>query len=267
LSVDLHGQTALITGGTMGIGLETALSLAGAGAECAITYKWGTADEDAVRARFRAAGGRDPLIFRADAASEEDTRELLEWLHEDHERIDIFVSNVSAALVVKDLEDYTRRDLYRSIDYSAWPLVHYTRQIHALFGSYPSYIIGLSSTGVDQYARGYDFMAAAKAVLETLCRYLNYHLQRESVRINIVRSRNIRTQALADTFGTDFERFARRFMRDEHFMEASEVGNVILALCSGWMDGYSGQILTVDRGMSFFDNLMRLYNEREELAL
>jgi hypothetical protein len=33
------------------------------------------------------------------------------------------------------------------------------------------------------------------------------------------------------------------------------------------MDGYSGQILTVDRGMSFFDNLMRLYNEREELAL
>jgi 3-oxoacyl-[acyl-carrier protein] reductase len=76
LSVDLHGKTALITGGTMGIGIETALSLAGAGAECAITYKWETANEDAVRARFRAAGGREPLIFRADAANEEDTREL-----------------------------------------------------------------------------------------------------------------------------------------------------------------------------------------------
>jgi hypothetical protein len=42
---------------------------------------------------------------------------------------------------------------------------------------------------------------------------------------------------------------------------------VILALCSGWMDGFSGQVLTVDRGMTFFDNLMRLYEEREELAL
>ncbi len=267
MTVDLRGKAALITGGTMGIGLETALSLAGAGAQCALTYKWGTADEDVVRARFREAGGSDPLIVRADAANEEDTRELLGRLRQDHDKIDIFVSNVSAALVVNTLDDYTRKDLYRSIDYSAWPLVHYTQQIRALFGRYPSYIIGLSSTGVDQYAKGYDFMAAAKAVMETLCRYLNYRLQSDSVRINIVRSRNIRTQALADTFGADFERFARRFMREEHFMDASEVGNVILALCSGWMDGYSGQILTVDRGMSFFDNLMRLYHEREEFAL
>ena len=267
MNVDLRGKTALITGGTMGIGLETALSLAGAGAECAITYKWGSADEDAVLARFREAGGPPPLLFRADAANDEDTRELLGRLRRDYERIDIFVSNVSAALVVKDLDDYTRKDLYRSIDYSAWPLVHYTQQIHAIFGRYPRYIVGLSSTGVDQYAKGYDFMAAAKAVMETLCRYLNYRLQQEDVRINIVRSRNIRTQALSDTFGAEFESFARRFMREEHFMDASEVGNVILALCSGWMDGYSGQILTVDRGMSFFDNLMRLYNERAELEL
>ena len=251
----------------MGIGLETALSLAGAGAQCAITYKWGSADEEAVRARFRDAGGPEPLILRADAANDADTLELLGRLRQDYQRIDIFVSNVSAALVVQDIDDYSRKDLYRSIDYSAWPLVHYTQQIHALFGRYPRYIIGISSTGVDQYAKGYDFMAAAKAVLETLCRYLNYRLQQEEVRINIVRSRNIRTQALTDTFGADFERFARRFMREEHFMDAGEVGSVILALCSGWMDGYSGQILTVDRGMSFFDNLMRLYNEREELAL
>jgi enoyl-[acyl-carrier-protein] reductase (NADH) len=110
-------------------------------------------------------------------------------------------------------------------------------------------------------------MAAAKAVMETLCRYLNYRLYDEGVRVNVVRSRNVRTLALRDTFGADFERFARRFVRDEHYIEAKEVADVVVALCSGWLDGVSGQTLTVDRGTTFFDNLMRLFNERERLAL
>ena len=43
------GQTVLVTGGTMGIGLATALAFASRGARCVLTYKWGTADEDEVR--------------------------------------------------------------------------------------------------------------------------------------------------------------------------------------------------------------------------
>jgi NAD(P)-dependent dehydrogenase (short-subunit alcohol dehydrogenase family) len=264
--LDLRGKTALVTGGTMGIGLETALALAEQGARCAVTYKWGTADEDEVRRRFTAAGAGAPVIVRADAASAEDTAELLTALRP-FGRIDVFVSNVSAALVVEDLDDYTRKDLQRTIDYSAWPLVHYTREIRRVFGRYPRYVVGLSSTGVDHYARGYDFMAASKAVLETLVRYLNYRLSGEGVRINVVRSRSVRTQALEDTFGGGFERFARRFAREEHFVEAREVAHVVVALASGMLDGFSGQVITVDRGTTFFDNLMRLYHERERLGL
>jgi hypothetical protein len=33
------------------------------------------------------------------------------------------------------------------------------------------------------------------------------------------------------------------------------------------MDAFSGQVLTVDRGHGFSDNLMRLYTERAELGL
>jgi enoyl-[acyl-carrier-protein] reductase (NADH) len=50
-------------------------------------------------------------------------------------------------------------------------------------------------------------------------------------------------------------------------MRADEVATTVVALCSGLMDGVSGQLLTVDRGTTFFDNLMRLYDEREELGL
>jgi NAD(P)-dependent dehydrogenase (short-subunit alcohol dehydrogenase family) len=48
-----RGKAVIVTGGTAGIGLATALAFARHGASCVLTYRFGTADEDAVRARFR----------------------------------------------------------------------------------------------------------------------------------------------------------------------------------------------------------------------
>jgi NAD(P)-dependent dehydrogenase (short-subunit alcohol dehydrogenase family) len=264
---DFRGKTVLITGGTMGIGLETALAFGRRGAACTLTYKWGTADEDEVRGQFASAGAPAPRITRADVAHGEDTDTLLDEMAKRSQRVDVFVSNVSAALVVGTPDDYSPRAFFRSIEYSAWPMVEYTRRIKQRFGAYPRYVIGMSSTGPDSYSKGYDFMAASKAVMETLCRYLNYRLYDEDVRVNVVRSRNVRTLSLRDTFGSEFEQFAQRFVREEHYIEAKEVANVVVALCSGWLDGVSGQVLTIDRGTTFFDNLMRLFSEREQLAL
>jgi enoyl-[acyl-carrier-protein] reductase (NADH) len=56
-------------------------------------------------------------------------------------------------------------------------------------------------------------------------------------------------------------------MRDELYIDAKEVSNCVVALCSGLLDGMRGQVLTVDRGQSFLDNLMRLYDDRERLGL
>jgi enoyl-[acyl-carrier-protein] reductase (NADH) len=128
-------------------------------------------------------------------------------------------------------------------------------------------VVGLSSTGVDSYTIGYDFVAASKAVMETLCRYLNYRLFDEDIRINVLRSPAVRTASYDAHFGAEFDDFARRFTRVHHYIEADEVGNAAVALCSGLMDGVSGQVLTVDRGTSFFDIFMRLYQERDELGL
>jgi NAD(P)-dependent dehydrogenase (short-subunit alcohol dehydrogenase family) len=264
---DLTGETVLITGGTMGIGLATALAFASRGARCVLTYKWGTADEDAVRRAFTSCGAREPDIVRADVGNADDTTQLMQHLRSTGGPVGVFVSNVSAALVTAELEDYSPKALFRSIEYSAWPLYEYTSRLHETFGTYPRYVIGLSSTGVDSYSRGYDFMAASKAVMETLCRYLSYRLEAEGVRVNVVRTCNVRTLALEDTFGRDFAAFANRFTRPEHTIEASEVGNAILALAGGLLDGVSGQIITVDRGITFFDNVMHLYQERGPLQL
>jgi NAD(P)-dependent dehydrogenase (short-subunit alcohol dehydrogenase family) len=264
---DLRGKAVLITGGTMGIGLATGLAFGRQGAHCILTHKWGTADEDEVRARFAEVGAPEPLIVQADVADDADTTALLEAVRPRHHAIEAFISNVSVALVVKDLEEYEKRSLFKSIEYSAWPMVEYTRRIKEVFGRYPRYVVGLSSGGPDAFYQNYDFAAAAKAVMETLCHYLNYRLFDEDVRVNVVRSRLVRTESLRATFGRDFEEFAERFNMKRQFIACEEVAHVIVALCSGLLDGVSGQVIMVDRGTSFFDNLMRLYNERDALDL
>lgn len=264
---DLRGKAVLITGGTMGIGLATALAFARQGAAVTMTHKWGTADEDEILRQFRAEGLRDPSIVQADVSRDEDTAALLQQIKGGHDHIEAFISNVSVALVVKGLDDYEKRSLYKSIEYSTWPMFSYTRQIKEMFGQYPRYVIGLSSGGPDAFYKNYDFVAASKAVMETLCRYMSYRLFDEDVRINVVRSRLVRTESLRATFGRDFEEFAERFNMKRQFISCEEVASAILGLCSGLMDGVNGQVIMVDRGTSFFDNLMRIYEERDSLDI
>lgn len=263
----MNGEAVLITGGTMGIGLATGLAFGRHGARCILTHKWGTADEDSVLRAFAEAGAPAPLIVQADVANAEDTQALLALIKAEHEHVEAFISNVSVGLVVKDFDDYEKRSLFKSIEYSTWPMIEYTRQIKTVFGRYPRYVVGLSSGGPDAFYKNYDFVAASKAVLETLCRYLNYRLFEEDIRINVVRSRLVRTDSLRATFGHDFEQFAERFNMRRQFITCEEVANTILALCSGLMDGVRGQVIMVDRGTSFFDNLMRIYEERDALNI
>ena len=251
----------------MGIGLATGLAFARQGALCTLTYKWGTANLEEVFAKFRDEDLPRPDIIEADVIHSGDTDALLQQVRLRYDHIEAFISNVSFGEVVQDLAGYKLESLLRTIEYSAWPMVEYPRKIKQIFGRYPRYIVGLSSGGPEHFYMNYDFIAASKAVMETLCRYMNYRLFDEDVRINVVRSRLVRTESLRLTVGRDFEEFAERFNMKRQFSSCEEVANAILALCSGLMDGVSGQVLMIDRGTTFFDNIMRLYNERKELHL
>ncbi len=263
---DLTGRRVLITGGTQGIGLATGLAFGQCGAQTILTYRWGSADEDALRARFAAVGAPEPLFLQADVGDDDDTAALMETLKERLDGIEIYIANASNALRIGSLDDYTLRGLDKSIKNSAWPLVSYTKAIHAAFGAYPKYVVAMSSDGPDHYSIGYDFVAITKAVLETMTRYLSYRLLEHGTKVNAIRSRSVKTESFDSVFGKDLREFGERFASERHFIPTDEVAGAALALCSGWLDAVNGQVITVDRGTAFSDNLMRLFTERERLS-
>jgi NAD(P)-dependent dehydrogenase (short-subunit alcohol dehydrogenase family) len=265
--IDYRGKAVLVTGGTRGIGLATALAFGRCGAHCTLTYRWGSADEGEVREQFRAAGAAEPLLFQADVSRPEDCRALLRELKGRGGPLEAFISNATGATLVRDLADLNERALLQSVRYGGWPTYEYLLRIRETFGQWPRYVVAMSSDGPDRFSPGYDLVAASKAVLETLCRYLSYRLRHEDVRINVLRSRAVRTESFEAVFGGELVRFAGRFGLEDCFVEPGEVARAVLALCSGMLDGVRGQVITVDRGATFLDDLCWLYRQRAELGL
>ncbi|MFE0131100.1 SDR family oxidoreductase [Streptomyces sp. NPDC059037] len=110
----LTGKTALVTGGSRGIGAAIALRLAQQGADVAITYVHGEAAALDVVAKIESAGQRG-FAIKADAADPGDAAGAVERAADDLGRLDILVNNAGIG-VLGPIGDLALADVDRVLD-------------------------------------------------------------------------------------------------------------------------------------------------------
>ena len=152
---DMKGKTVIITGGNSGIGLETAVGLAGAGATTIITARDADRAKAAV-ADIRARSGNedvDAVLF--DLASLGSTRKGAAELLDRCERIDVLVNN--AGVVLSDRrESEDGLEMTFAVNHLG-PFLLTELLLDRIRASAPARIVNVSSTAHRGARGGLDF--------------------------------------------------------------------------------------------------------------
>jgi 3-oxoacyl-[acyl-carrier protein] reductase len=111
---NLSGKTAIVTGGSRGIGAAIAKRLAADGANVVITYTKGADAAAAIVRGIEEAGGK-ALAVQADAADPPAVQAAIERAMATYGRLDILVNNAGTA-IPKPFEETSVEDIGRLLD-------------------------------------------------------------------------------------------------------------------------------------------------------
>jgi 3-oxoacyl-[acyl-carrier protein] reductase len=92
MDLGLEGKSAIVTGGSIGIGTSIALSLAKEGCDVAINYRRHDTEANAVVDEIKKMG-RKGLAIKADVSSHADAQNMVETVVREFGRLDIMVCN------------------------------------------------------------------------------------------------------------------------------------------------------------------------------
>jgi len=92
MDLGLEGKSAIVTGGSLGIGTAIALALAREGCDVAINYRRHDTEANEVVRQVKALGRRG-LAIKADVSSHSDAQKMVEQVVKEFGRLDIMVCN------------------------------------------------------------------------------------------------------------------------------------------------------------------------------
>jgi enoyl-[acyl-carrier protein] reductase III len=240
--------TALVTGGSRGIGREISLHLAHTVAHTiVVNYLQDDVAADLVRGEVEAAGSRC-LLARHNLAYPEEIAALFQDVRSITERLDIFV-HCAALGAFKSLIDIKPNQWDLSFNVNTRSFLLCVQQCLPLMER--GKIVALSSLGAQRAIPNYGAIGPSKAALEAVVRQLAMELAPRGIAVNGVCAGLVPTDSirLAPNSRTLAEEVERRTPAGR-LATTSDIANVVMFLVSPEADWVCGQVIIADGGMS-----------------
>ncbi len=234
----LAGKTALVTGGSRGIGRAVALELGRAGAAVVVGYRSGQEEAEAVAAEI---GGR---AVQADVSDPESARALVEAAGD----LDILVNN--AGLTRDGLLARMSDEDWRTVIETNLSSVFYTCRAvtRPMMKKRAGAIVNVSSIVGVHGNWGQTNYAASKAGIIGFTKSLARELGSRNVRANVVAPGYVRTQ-LTDVLPEEATQAMLGQTPLGRLGDPADVAGAVRFLCSDEASFITGEVLLVDGGL------------------
>jgi 3-oxoacyl-[acyl-carrier protein] reductase len=242
----IEGKTAIVTGGSRGIGRAIVELLAAEGADVTFFYRDNAAAADDVVVAGRARGA-------AIAALQVDVRDsvacaaAVDGVAERRGRIDILVNNAG---ITRDnaLAAFDDDDVAAVLDTNVTGVFNVTRAVVPYMTSQRAgTIVNLSSVSGDKGGRGQTNYAASKGAINAFTRALAVELAPRKIRVNAVAPGMIETDMSADVREQSGDEALKKILL-RRYGQPEDIAYAVWFLASAYASYVTGQVLSVDGG-------------------
>lgn len=248
LAIDsgIQGKTAIVTGGSRGIGRAIVERLAADGADVTFFYRDNAAAADEVVVAAKARGEAVSAV-QVDIRDSAACAAAVDAVADRCGRIDILVNNAG---VTRDnpLAAFEDEDVAAVLDTNVTGVFNVTRAVVRYMTSQRSgTIINLSSVSGDKGGRGQTNYAASKGAINAFTRSLAVELAPRKIRVNAVSPGVIETEMSADVRELAGDDVLKKILL-RRYGKPEEIANAVWFLASSLASYVTGQVLSIDGG-------------------
>src|SRR4030095_7514458 len=191
------------------------------------------------------------LLLSCDVTKQTEVDDTFKRVGEEFGRLDFLIQSIAFApreAIDGEYLDTSRDAFLTALEISAYSLPQLARAAAPLMTDGGS-IVSMNYYGPEKVVGGYNVMGVAKAALEASTRYLANDMGPQNIRVNAISAGPIQTLSArgVSDFTTMLKHHAERAPLRRN-VDAREVGNTAVFLCSSMSSGITGEVIYVDCG-------------------